>query len=410
VINCLAIRGPDQVGRPVTVVSSDGKSVFCATRPQDAETRPELAIQRVQHNDDLPRPAPRPRATLPSGLSQVPVIQPPSPRRVAPPAAPLVTPPAPPVQVTSAPIPVTPPAPSVTPAAALATTLPTSAPCGCAQGEMVAHERPTMLDKLMAWKHARAARKQPPAIVYSEVVTPAPQPRAPIGEHVITVQPAKYAKPAKPRLHEAAPVSAPRYVPAATPEPPPAPPEAPRQVGEPTPWPPAYRTGPVTANPANMTYTSRPLASTAARSRQAAPAPAVPAPAPQPAMQPVTQMQPLEQPPAVAAPSVIQTSSVPEARQPAPAMTRVDPTPATPVMKVGVASVPPIRLTEKELTRRISDACGKLAKEVKIEVADGNVVVHVYALPATEHLLVARLLHVHELGARNVQLHVHLAN
>ncbi|MFO0845293.1 MAG: BON domain-containing protein [Gemmataceae bacterium] len=430
VINCLAVRGQGQQGNPITVVSSDGKGLVCTTKPEVAAPRPERPIQRVQYKADPPLPAPTtalllpvpqpptaapppapkqpvppppapkpqlvsqppvpqlppatpPNAILPSGLSQVPVVQAPTPPKGPPPAVVQVAPP------------------------------PTTVPCDCSQGTASGHERPSMLDKLMAWKTARAARKQPPTYPM-EVLMPAPPYRGPgtAGEEVTAAQTAKQPKPIKARVVETTPVSAPRVVPIPTPEPPPAPPEAPRQFAEAKPWPPAFRPSPVTPAsvpaspaPANVTYVSRPLATLSS----APPPPPVPHVAPPaPPVRPVAQVPPPALP--VAPPSVVQTSA-PQPRVVAPEAPRAEPASSSPVMKVNVAEVPPIRLTENDLKKRLSDACGKLARDVRIElVPDGSVIVHIFAMPATEHLLMARLLHVHELGAKNVQLHVHLAN
>jgi hypothetical protein len=67
-------------------------------------------------------------------------------------------------------------------------------------------------------------------------------------------------------------------------------------------------------------------------------------------------------------------------------------------------------MSAKDLVDRVQKACGKLAREVKVEGGkDGTVSVHVFAMPATEHLLVTRLLQVPELSASNVSLNVHMA-
>jgi hypothetical protein len=212
----------------------------------------------------------------------------------------------------------------------------------------------------------------------------------------------------RPRPAEGTPVNAPKVMTPSTAEPPlppaqtappPLAPEGPPQTSDATVWPPAYRTGPVTPAPANATYRSRPLANMVPpRPAFAEERPAAPRPAPKaapPALQPTSAPALLPQP---VAPAVV--------REEAPRAEPAKVTPAAPE-----AAPAPIRLTEKELVKRVQDACGKLARNVTVEQGkDRTVLVHVYAVPATEHLLVARLLKVPELAARNVALHVHLAN
>jgi osmotically-inducible protein OsmY len=359
VVNCLSVRGVEQANHLITVVSSDGQSVVCT--PKADQPRPELDLERVQYSPEIYPPVPQVRQTVPSGLP------------LGPAASTAAVPPQP-----------------VTPAQTA------SAGCNCTQGAVYSHERPTMLERLSAWRHARVARRHQPATVKQEVATPTarPQPAA----SVMTVQPAQPARKGKPQHIDATPVSAPRLVP--TPAEPPAPAEGPRLTGDATPWPPAYRTAPpATPAPADAMFQSRPLASLRPQARPVAPPPA-------PQLPPV--VQPDE---AAPSPTVVQAASRPEPKVPAPAEPVAAPVPLVKSEdRPEKAAPPPIRLTEKELSKRVSDACGKLAKEVRIEVGgDRGIIVHVYALPATEHLLVARLLHVPELGARNVQLHVHLA-
>lgn len=356
VVNCLSVRGVEQAGHLITVVSSDGQTVVCTPRLDgaNADARPELALQRVQYSPEIYPTGPRMQPTVPSGLPQATIVN------VAP-AAPIV---------------------SQAPA-------PAAAGCGCNQGAVTTHERPSLFERLFAWRTSRTARRQQPATVPQEVYAPTYANQIPAGSPGLTAQPTKQGRTSRPRVIEATPVSSPRLVPTPV-EPPPAPPalpEAPRQTGDATPWPPAYRSAPVTPAPAAAKYQSRPLGALTNQPRQAVVAPP--------------------------APAIVQTASMPEAKAPAALPTSVEALPA-PTLKAEAkpeaAGPAPIRLTEKELTKRVSDACGKLAKEVRVEVGgDRGIIVHVFALPATEHLLVARLLHVPELGARNVQLHVHLA-
>ncbi len=347
VVNCLAVRGFDVVGKPITVIASDADRLVCSTLRSDprTETKPELTLRQVQYSDEIYPPLPRMRTTVASGL--------------------------PPLRSVSS--------------TSQAELIPTSG-CSCTQGAMVTHEKPGMLDKLGAWKNARTARRQQPGMVQQEpqIVThstsyhsaqPQPMPSAPVNTaatHFSSNELPQYTTPPR------------------------------NAAGEVTAWPPAYR-----SSPPNEPLQNRPLATFRIPARQNA-SPAMPQ-----SSQPVVQ-QPTTVVPATG-PSVVQASSAPQARVVAPLAAAPEIIPqrhsAQAEIKEDLNSPPPIRMTEKELHKRVGEACGKMAKEVRIEVLpDQKILVHVYALPATEHLLVSRLLHVTELGARNVQLHVHLAN
>jgi osmotically-inducible protein OsmY len=155
-------------------------------------------------------------------------------------------------------------------------------------------------------------------------------------------------------------------------------------------WPPAHDVRPVTAAPREAIYRSRPLAGLAARTPPPPPvetvAPALAAPAPP---RPMPEAKP-------AAPAAV-----------TPVAAKLPPTaPAEPA-----AGPAPMRMTSKELIERVKSTCGKLVREVKLEPgADRQIVVHIYAKPSTEHLLVGKLLQMPELAASNVRLQLHLAN
>lgn len=438
VVNLLTVRAGQHGGQPVTVVSADGQSVVHT--PPAAES-----VQRVQATEEAPtaaKPASTGPQVLPSGLPMTRTVNVTTIRNGKEVTRPVVyVVPGAPGYATSEP---THAGPAQAGRDCPVTTFHEGVP---AHEEYAAAKKPSVLERLFAGRNARKRQMQPELTATSPLTEPPPAPEpAPARSRNIfskksttatacactqpttVILPAPQMKPAaepapapkvmepvgqttpvlagpagetKPMPAEAmtalpAPVVQPPVVSTTVKETKPLPAEttAPGAAALPTTeaWPPAHDVRPVTAAPRDTIFRSRPLAGLAAR-----------APTRQPA-------ETIAAPPAPA----------PAAPKPMPEVKPAMPEPVTPVAaKLPPAAAPsepaaapaPMRMTSKELVERIKAACGKLVRDVKLEPgADRQIVVHIYAKPATEHLLVGKLLQMPELAASNVRLQLHLGN
>lgn len=465
VSNCLEVRTVHQAGHAITMVSSDGQAVVCTpTEPAPSEAVPHT-VQRVQATSEEMQPAlPRihtpathaqPPATIPSGLSPtrtITVSTTQDGREVSRPVTYVV--PTSSGYASTGPVIHTP--------ATVKASCPQCATKPFHEGvvlpEIESHpkERP-ILDKLFAWKNARGRQCATPELTaaspYHDTTTIIQSPsnyvpqmtapgKAPVQKPMTVPAPAAQPMNVPDSMVQVGPVvttpvtqtmpvqqmvapsqAAPTQMVQTVVE-------APRAET----WPPAHNVGPVTAAPRSAVYQSRPLAGVAARTGMKQSAEPVPATT-VPVMQEQVQMVPQRVEPAMTVPvlpqRVEQKVVVPVVpQQVTPVPTQVKPMPLTPTAaQVPVAPTPfaqpvvtqprndryadapaPMKMSSKELSERVKASCGKMVRDVKIELgADRKIMVHVYATPATEHLVVGKLLAMPELAASNVKLQLHLA-
>ncbi|MFO0879416.1 MAG: BON domain-containing protein [Gemmataceae bacterium] len=402
IINCLSVHSGDVAGQPITLISGDvieGESGTTLPVGNLDSSRGSVRIVPVQATDTISPPLPRIVTTQPTTVPQPRVVSVNSTQTTRDASRPvLYVPPtgnyaamptgtAAPTVLSATPSQVVPTTPGVVQGAVVSTPV-AGSNCGCnTHGKQ--QQRPSLMDRMTAWKNSRSNRQGQvvtgvvPSSTTVVGTTATPQQLTPLPATGVTQMP-QVLTPAQPsggsRIVSGRTVSGGRRTgttsttvvpqPTLAPQPtlvPQATPTLTAPVQTESPLPPA--TGPKLsdastpgAQPTQVTtagFQSRPLAGVASR----------------------------QQPPTPPTQPAAATTTTPSA-----------------------APNQAFRLSEADLIQRVKEACGELSRGVRVEQTKDQIVqVHVIAQPASEHLLVARLLQVPELGARNVQLHVHTA-